>query len=435
MIAAAAVVLLTAAVPSAALPLDLARAVRGYDEAQFHNDVAALAALVADDYVLVNSDGTIEDKSHLLADFNLPGFQIDPYVVEQPERRVWQDTALLSGLIHLRWMQDGRRQTRTIRRVDVWAERNGRWQMVYTQVTKAAVDRNARAAPGRVALDDAWWAGPMLANSAATLPRGHALFEPYIYDVAAGRAHAFGSRTYALYGIADGLTVGLIPVFGFTAISGGSGSSGVGLGDFVLFGQRRLSTFRPGRWLPATAVMVQETLPTGRYDRLGRASDGFGAGVYATTVGLNAQTYFWLPNGRVMRLRVNLTDTIPGRARVDGVSVYGTGSRFHGMAAPGGAFGADVSTEYSVTRRAVLAADVTYRYASSTRVSGAIGGAPGDAASFRMDTGSSRSIGIAPAVEFSWTPNLGVLLGAWIIPPGHDTGFSVTPAIAINIVR
>ena len=39
------------------------------------------------------------------------------------------------------------------------------------------------SAPSSVAvvgqsLDDAWWTGPMLAPSAATLPRGHFLIEP-----------------------------------------------------------------------------------------------------------------------------------------------------------------------------------------------------------------------------------------------------------------
>jgi hypothetical protein len=32
----------------------------------------------------------------------------------------------------------------------------------------------------RQALDNAWWTGPMLAPSAATLPRGHFLIEPYL---------------------------------------------------------------------------------------------------------------------------------------------------------------------------------------------------------------------------------------------------------------
>src|SRR5690348_11021258 len=45
----------------------------------------------------------------------------------------------------------------------------------------------------RQSLDDAWWTGPMLAPSAATLPRGHFLIEPYLYDVTSPHSNGFGS--------------------------------------------------------------------------------------------------------------------------------------------------------------------------------------------------------------------------------------------------
>ncbi|MGH8303011.1 MAG: transporter, partial [Steroidobacteraceae bacterium] len=32
-------------------------------------------------------------------------------------------------------------------------------------------------------MDEAWWTGPLLAPNAATLPHGHWLVEPYLYDV------------------------------------------------------------------------------------------------------------------------------------------------------------------------------------------------------------------------------------------------------------
>ena len=42
---------------------------------------------------------------------------------------------------------------------------------------------SAQNSSDRQSLDDAWWTGPMLAPSAATLPQGHFLIEPYFYDV------------------------------------------------------------------------------------------------------------------------------------------------------------------------------------------------------------------------------------------------------------
>jgi hypothetical protein len=53
----------------------------------------------------------------------------------------------------------------------------------------------------RQSLDDAWLTGPMLAPSAATLPRGYFLIEPYLYDVISPHSHDFGSLTYVNYGL------------------------------------------------------------------------------------------------------------------------------------------------------------------------------------------------------------------------------------------
>lgn len=130
--------LMMAAAPAVAgeLPPDLARAVHDYDQAQFSNDVATLEGLVADDFVLVNSNASVENKAQFLADFNLPGFKIEPYVIEQPVHRIWRDGALIGGLVNLRWTQDGQKQTRQLRVAYVWVKRDGHWLATYAQVTR-----------------------------------------------------------------------------------------------------------------------------------------------------------------------------------------------------------------------------------------------------------------------------------------------------------
>src|SRR5216683_3623270 len=100
-------------------------------------------------------------------------------------------------------------------------------------------DASPSSAVVRQSLDDAWWAGPMVAPSAATLPRGHFLIEPYLYDVIAVHSNGFGSLTYVNYGLLDRVTVGLIPTAGFNKVSRGPSGSGVGLGDLTLQSQYR----------------------------------------------------------------------------------------------------------------------------------------------------------------------------------------------------
>jgi len=292
---------------------------------------------------------------------------------------------------------------------------------------------------------DAWWTGPMLANSAATLPQGHFLLEPYIYDATTqgsydrgGSRHSgahgngFGTLTYAIYGLTDRLGVGLIPTAGFNTVSGGLSSSGIGLGDAGVLAQYRLTPIRPCGRMPTVSVAVQETFPTGHYDRLGdRPSDGFGSGAYTTTVSVYTQKYFWMPTGRILRMRLNFSEALSSTVDVDGVSVYGTSAGFSGRAKPGSSSFVNAAWEYSLTQRWVVALDATYRHVRGTRATGV------DALSqdVLLDSGASDAFGLAPAVEYNWTPNLGVLVGVRVIPAGRNTSATVTPAIAINFVH
>ena len=121
---------------SADLPPDLAAAVYDYDRAQFGNDVATLDRLVDDGFVLVNSNASVEDKAQFLADFSLPGFKIEPYVIEQPVHKVWRDGAVIGGLVNLRWTQGGEHRARQVRVAYVWVKRGGLWLATYAQVTR-----------------------------------------------------------------------------------------------------------------------------------------------------------------------------------------------------------------------------------------------------------------------------------------------------------
>ena len=297
------------------------------------------------------------------------------------------------------------------------------------------------------ALGDAWWTGPLLAPSANTLPRGHVLIEPYLYDVIsqgfynaqgtkvrAPHENGFGSLTYINYGLANKFTVGLIPTFNYNEISTGIGSSGVGMGDLTVQAEYRLHLFREGSWKPTTSVTVQEALPTGRYDQLGsRLSDGMGSGAYTTTLALYTQTFFWMPNGRILRLRFNVAPAFSRSANVQDVSVYGTSQGFRGYAKPGDSIFVDAAGEYSLTQRWVLALDATYHNQANTNVAGYNLSNPTQ--SVFLNSGSSRAWGLAPAVEYNFSSKVGVILGVRTFPAGRNTSNSITPAIAINIVH
>lgn len=319
--------------------------------------------------------------------------------------------------------------------------------LAITAALMCGANASAQAADTRQSLDDAWWTGPLLAASPGTLPPGNVLIEPYIFDAMldghydkSGNRHStaresdFGSQTYLLYGLVDGVTLGLIPRFGFKDPPQGSSSSGIGVGDVTVQAAFRLTQFQDAGWLPAMSFVVAETLPTGKYDRLGtHTSDAFGGGAYTTALSIYSQYYFWMPNGRILRTRLDLTQSWSNDVDLRDVSVYGTPDGFRGHAAPGNSSVANVAFEYSMTRNWVAALDVIYERDGSTRVSGRYPQGP-QSVDVRTASGTSQSVAFAPAIEYNWSGNVGIIVGAKIVTAGHNTTAAVIPVAAVNLV-
>jgi len=120
----------------AALPPDLAKAAAEYDEAQIKSDGAGLRRLLADDYQLVNGACEISDKASFIADSTKAGFTLQPYVVVNAINRVWADGAVLSGEVELKGTSDGKTFAIRARFADIWRKRDGKWQVVFTEVTR-----------------------------------------------------------------------------------------------------------------------------------------------------------------------------------------------------------------------------------------------------------------------------------------------------------
>jgi hypothetical protein len=141
-----------------------------------------------------------------------------------------------------------------------------------------------------------------------------------------------------------------------------------------------------------------------------------------------------MPNGRVLRMRFNVVPAFSSSVNVHDVSVYGTSTGFRGHATPGASVFVDGAWEYSLTRRWVLALDAVYRHQANTAVTGFNILDP-NRSPLQLNSGASDAFQLAPAIEYSWSRNIGVLLGTRLIPAGRNTPATITPAIAINYVH
>jgi ketosteroid isomerase-like protein len=106
-------------------------------DAAFHRkDVNFIERILADEFVVTYDDGTRGDKARelaLAAGFNQ---QIDSSVLDEFIVKVYGDTAVVWFTQHLVGPKQGRRLEVTLHYVDVFVQRDGRWQCVASQSTK-----------------------------------------------------------------------------------------------------------------------------------------------------------------------------------------------------------------------------------------------------------------------------------------------------------
>ena len=289
-----------------------------------------------------------------------------------------------------------------------------------------ASDADLVAARWTAAMQSARWTGPLLASTAETLPHGHVYTEPYFFDGISGGEHSPGTSGFYQYGITDNWTAGVQPFF---SLGTRKYNHEIGIGDTKLMSQVRLWHFSPEHRHPSVALVTNLVIPTGKYDHLGALKDGHGSGSFAPEVGLNAQQYFMLGNGRLLRARINVLQRFPLRTDVNGRSVYGTDAGFSGHAKPGTKTTLVLGSEYSLTKEWVLAFDIeSDRWGKTNVVGRETPGGP----SLKQTSPPSWNIGVAPAIEYNWSARGGAIFGVWIVPKGHNAPSSITPAIAIQ---
>lgn len=120
------------------VPVDLAQAAIAFDRAQVKADGAALKELLADDYLLINSQDQRETKAQFIADYTAPGFTMDPFTIDDQVIKVWSDGAILGGAATATGMSDGKPYSVRLRFTDVWAKRDGKWRVIFTHANRVA---------------------------------------------------------------------------------------------------------------------------------------------------------------------------------------------------------------------------------------------------------------------------------------------------------
>jgi ketosteroid isomerase-like protein len=93
-------------------------------------DTKALDLLLADTFVSVDIDGSIETKSQFLTGIKAPDYHPSQAVTEQSTVQVYGDSAVVVGVFRSKGLDKGKTYVNRERFVDTWVKINGTWKCV-----------------------------------------------------------------------------------------------------------------------------------------------------------------------------------------------------------------------------------------------------------------------------------------------------------------
>jgi hypothetical protein len=292
---------------------------------------------------------------------------------------------------------------------------------------------------------DPWFTGPLLAPAGHTVPKGHTNFEIYGLNVNTDGHYnqlnhiikdplfqTFIINPILTHGFTDWLDVQLVLPYAFNSTLGRNTNR---LSDLSTAFGIQLMEQKKEPWKPTLRLLIQETYPTGRFERLNPASfgtDATGLGAYQTQIGLNFQHLANVFDTHYLRTRLILSRIYSSDVHVHGFSSYGGTATTDGKIATGASDAIDLAFEYTLTQNWVAVMEGYYSRGQETRFDGILS---------VIDIGNPAELigrdkfsvtGLAPAIEYNFNANIGLIGGVWFPVQGTNTSHFITYTLALN---
>jgi ketosteroid isomerase-like protein len=119
---------------------DVRRLERSWLDAYEKHDVAAMRAIVADDFAITFPDGSTQNKSQVVDSVKTPvapGTPSTKFSTTDVKARVYGETVILTGHLLSEYGRDAERVREHYRYTDTYVRRDGRWQAVASHLSKA----------------------------------------------------------------------------------------------------------------------------------------------------------------------------------------------------------------------------------------------------------------------------------------------------------
>jgi hypothetical protein len=278
-----------------------------------------------------------------------------------------------------------------------------------------------------------YYTGPLITPSAAMIPPGHAMIQPYV--IVADNYAVFNNHRKSISLPSNLVSLILQPIYLQTGVTDTvdtaiqyagvmnwqSGEFGGGLTD--LQSTIGFIIYRETLYVPQFKFTITETFPTGKYKNLstnGLGLNGIGGGAFATQFGLATSKVLFWSTLHPFRARAFVGYTISTSAHVENFNSYGGGFGTHGTVHPGKVLSLDLAGELSLTQKWVLALDIVYKATNRRTFNGHLG-VLADGTPATVAAGYKDNLSLAPAIEYNWSSTAGFIGGAWFSVYGRNT--------------
>jgi hypothetical protein len=288
-----------------------------------------------------------------------------------------------------------------------------------------------------------WFTGPLLAPAGRTVPRGHANFEAYGFSTDKSRVFDNHGKKRSVpdfnstqispiltYGLINGIDVQWSLPY---SINRSQLHTGQNIGDTsITMGFQALQQ-KQGSWIPDLRITVQELFPTGRGENLNPFDFGVdvtGSGTYQTVAALNFQELFQLSELHYLRTRLSLAYLHGQPYSMDDPHDI-TLDKPKGVVKPGSLMSIDCAGEYTFDQNWVGVMEVYAFYHTSSSFAGNAGI---DENGQLIQTGHDPlyNVSIAPAVEYNFTQQYGLIAGPWFVVYGKNSSVFTSLVVAFN---
>lgn len=319
-----------------------------------------------------------------------------------------------------------------------------------------------------------WFTGPLLAEPALTVEPGHVNIELLDFDTHSSAVYSNESKVTPVLssvnnqvipeitiGVAHNIDVELQPLLISNEFQGKSATS---LGDTTIILGIQALRQKSNTFKPDLRITLDQILPSGHYEQLSQqnyALNATGLGSYQTGLDFNFQKLTPLRHDYYLNTHVNIGYLYASAVHIKGYSIYGGSALTEGDMKPGSVYTLDLAGELSLSQHWVVVFEGLYQYQAADRFFGSYGDTDLNfprktkkdikkALSRLMPTrrnisslflelpkvgnGTMDMASFAPAIEYNFNHELGVIVGTWFSFYGKNTIDFGALAIGVNIL-